>query len=60
MTYDCSECKKEFEHECTFGDDVTCPHCGTLLATDFEEYWDQESGDEWYTSWVIGKASLGS
>jgi len=44
--FDCRKCGKEFEAEFPFGDDVTCPHCGTRYSTDWD-YVDEDSMVAW-------------
>lgn len=41
MTYDCPKCHCDEDMEGSFGDDVTCPCCGTVWETD----WDYTSYD---------------
>lgn len=43
----CKKCDAEFTTgEFPFGDDVTCPHCGTVFETDWD-YVDEDSMAAW-------------
>lgn len=48
MEFTCEKCGEDFETESfPYGDDVTCPHCGTVWHTDWECGWDNRSA--WIT-----------
>jgi rRNA maturation endonuclease Nob1 len=55
MQLTCTECKQDFEDACPFGENVTCPHCGVELETDYDESF--VDGEEFMYAWVVGKVS---
>jgi len=50
-TFICPECDESFSCSWDFGDDVECPHCETVLRTDYET----NSDDNIVGPWIIGK-----
>jgi len=50
MEFECEECDKDFEAPFPYGEDVVCPHCGTVWETD-----DEYDIDNMY-AWITGKA----
>lgn len=59
MTFRCGECEKDFETDCPYGSNVTCPNCGTIWETDYDESWDPATGEESQYAWLARKAPLG-
>jgi hypothetical protein len=45
----CLVCEESFDAEWTFGDNVTCTHCGAEMATDYEELVDEGTMGPWPT-----------
>jgi DNA-directed RNA polymerase subunit RPC12/RpoP len=52
ITYWCRVCEKDFEHEISYGKDIECPHCHSILSTEVD-YVDVEGALE-LCSWVDG------
>lgn len=51
----CPKCEGFIEIELGFdsiGADVTCPHCGSQLQVEYDESYDEESGDEYNWFWL--------
>jgi hypothetical protein len=34
-------------------DELDCPKCGKPCVVEYEESWDEESGDEWYSFTLV-------
>jgi hypothetical protein len=45
----CLACDESFDAEWTFGDHVTCTHCGAEMTTDYEEFGDGDLIGPWPT-----------
>lgn len=54
--FECKKCDKEFTVDWDYGDEVTCPHCGTVWETDYEENWDFNMSGPWLGNEVTPSA----
>lgn len=49
MTCTCPHCGAEVPVpiECEWGGELTCPECSLTCVVTYEEYYDDETGEEW-------------
>lgn len=51
MEFDCPKCGKAASVDFPYGDDVTCPHCGTRYSTDC----DDKDGEDTLVAWIVSE-----